>query len=379
MKPPFPVERCCSFFSFFRRLRCDLRRLPKAPSSCPAKWHRITPQRIWNIGLALDPLNSSSYQVISAAKAPCCWCAVQKTHEHVGLLQFLTSKNAVVQSQTPTFPSFQLASANATIACHFGWAPLQDFPIFTTQLCKTSPQITSKRHDMIMIRTTKDTPTTLSMLWTPRAGNLQHIKFQDFGQDRGASNEKGEKHNIIFFRKKKTQLWNPTGTQRTCGIHQWLAPVPWRKLWAHPIRHDQTMPSIFQTHLIQTFKTPEPKTQFGKSPSKNGNLPNGFREVKGRESLTHFETPMASSEICYCYSRYMEWWHIPTESSTGCAKLQEINWHKHKLQTSSAIAPISKIYSVVACALINRKTDKQTMTLGVHGFDWFIGLSAHQT
>lgn len=64
------------------------------------------------------------------------------------MLQFLTSKNAVVQSHTPTFPSFQFASASATIACHFGWAPLQDFPIFTTQLCKTSPQITSKRHDM---------------------------------------------------------------------------------------------------------------------------------------------------------------------------------------------------------------------------------------
>ena len=127
------------------------------------------------------------------------------------------------------------------------------------------------------------------------------------------------------------------------------------------------MPSIFQTHLIQTFKTPEPKTQFGKSPSKDGNLPNGFREVKGRESLTHFETPMASSEVCYCY---VEWWHIPTESSTGRGRLQEINWHKHKRQTSSAIAPISKIYSVVACALINRKTDKQTMILGV-------GLSVH--
>lgn len=192
-------------------------------------------------------------------------------------------------------------------------------------------------------------------LWTPRAGNLQRIKFQDFCQDRGASNEKGEKQNIIFLRKKNTTL-KPNKTQRTCGIHQWLAPVPWRKLC-----------QAYSKHIQRTFETPEPKTQFGKSPSKDGNLPNGFREVKGRESLTHFETPMASSEICYCY---MEWWHIPTESSTGCGRLQEINWHKQKLRTSSAIAPISKIYSVVACALINRKTDKQTMILGV-------GLSIH--
>ena len=132
---------------------------------------------------------------------------------------------------------------------------------------------------------------------------------------------------------------------------------------------DQTMMpcQAYSKHIQPTFKTPEPKTQFGKSPSKDGNLPNGFREVKGRESLTHFETPMASSEICYCY---MEWWHIPTESSTGCGRLQEINWHKQKLRTSSAIAPSSEIYSVVACALINRKTDKQTMILGV-------GLSIH--
>lgn len=202
------------FFSFFRRLRCDLRRLPKAPSPCPAKWHRITPQRIWNIGLALDPLNSSSYQVISAAKAPCCWCAVQKTHEHVGLLQFLTSKNAVVQSHTPTFPSFQLASASATIACHFGWAPLQDFPIFTMQLCKTSPQLTSKRHDMIW--TTKDTMDTSCWKsaahqipgFLPRSRCLQWKRWKT-------------KYHISS--KKKTQLWNPTKPNGpVASINGWL-------------------------------------------------------------------------------------------------------------------------------------------------------------
>lgn len=67
-------------------------------------------------------------------------------------------------------------------------------------------------------------------------------------------------------------------------------------------RSDMIRPcQAYSKHIQRTFKTPEPKTQFGKSPSKDGNLPNGFREVKGRESLTHFETPMASSEICYCY------------------------------------------------------------------------------
>lgn len=186
---------------------------------------------------------------------------------------------------------------------------------------------------------------------TPRAGNLQRIKFQDFCQDRAASNEKAWSQNIFWP--------NPTTLRVPTDL--------WHPSMAGSSALEETLPSIFQTHLIQTFKTPEPKTQFGKSPSKDGNLPNRFREVKGRESLTHFETPMASSEICYCY---MEWWHIPTESSTGCGRLQEINFHKQKLRTSSAIAPISKIYSVVACALINRKTDKQTMILGV-------GLSIH--
>jgi len=55
----------------------------------------------------------------------------------------------------------------------------------------------------------------LSILWTPRAGNLQRIKFQDFCQDRAASNELvGWSQNVLPTTLKPNgdppDLWHPS-------------------------------------------------------------------------------------------------------------------------------------------------------------------------
>ena len=165
----------------------------------------------------------------------------------------------------------------------------------------------------------------------------------------------------MSWKKCPATTLKPNGP--VASINGWLqCPL---KLWAHPIRpwcHAKHIPNTSNEHS----KHLSPRPNLAKAQAKTEICRTDSEKWKVEK------VSPSSSEICYCY---MEWWHIPTESSTGCGRLQEINWHKQKLRISSAIAPISKIYSVVAWpvlrpALINRKTDKQTMILGV-------GLSIH--
>ena len=195
------------------------------------------------------------------------------------------------------------------------WAPLQDFPIFTTQLCKTSPQQpTSTRHKM------------------DYHGHYRHYGHLVLEICSASNSRIFAKIALPPMKKvgRKIDCQNfETQNPPVASINGWLQ-CPWSTSDIHATsethsKHLSPRPNLAKAQA----KTEICKRETGET-NENGtqsSCKNRFREVKGRESLTHFKTPRASSEVCY-----MEWWHVPTESSTGSGKPQEINWHKQRLR-----------------------------------------------